>query len=187
MIKALRLALLAFSAAAGWSPFGAGVTLPVQQQQFQALAATDGVFVAAVFARQHNSEFVAVGDASMRQKDTRPWLPVGRIVAPSAASVTAAIETQRPLLVTAAKAGHKKLRVLRDFSLAWGSADELEAEEPRLGSFRCPACGAQNDASADDCTNCGTPRGDAPRGSLSLALRTSKLEVEQCGFEPAPG
>ena len=115
------------------------------------------------------------------------WLPVGRIVAPSAASVTAAIETQRPLLVTAAKAGHKKLRVLRDFSLAWGSADELEAEEPRLGSFRCPACGAQNDASADDCTNCGTPRGDAPRGSLSLALRTSKLEVEQCGFEPAPG
>ena len=172
--------------ATGWSPFGAGITLPVQQQRFQALAATDGVFVAAVFARQHNSEFVAVGDASLRQKDTRPWLPVGRIVAPSAASVTAAIETQRPLLVTAAKAGHKKLRVLRDFSLAWGGADELEAE-PRLGSFRCPACGAQNDASADDCSNCGTPRGDAPRGSLSLALRTSKLEVEQCGFEPAPG
>ena len=98
-------------AATGWSPFGAGITLPVQQQRFQALAATDGVFVAAVFARQHNSEFVAVGDASLRQKDTRPWLPVGRIVAPSAASVTAAIETQRPLLVTAAKAGHKKLRV----------------------------------------------------------------------------
>ena len=173
-------------AAAGWGPFGAGVTLPVQQQRFRALTATDGVFVAAVFARQHNSEFVAVGDASLRQADTRPWFPVGRIVAPSAASVTAAIETQRPLLVSAAKAAHKKLRVLRDFSLAWGDVEELEAE-PRLGSFRCPACGAQNDASADGCSNCGTPRGDAPRGSLSLALRTTKLELEQCGFEPAVG
>ena len=79
-----------------------------------------------------------------------------------------------------------EIRVLNKSVRLTESGVELEAE-PRLGSFRCPACGAQNDASAEDCTNCGTPRGDAPRGSLSLALRTSKLDVEQCGFEPAAG
>jgi len=87
------------------------------------------------------------------------------------------------LLVDSAKAAHKKLRPLRDVNLAWGKVD---AEgDPRLGSFRCTHCGAFNVAKAESCTSCGEPRGDAPRGSLTMAMRTKALDVESCGFMPA--
>ena len=150
------------------------------------------------FARvrsQHQSEMVVVGDAALRQKDTRPWLPVGLVVSPSYAEAPAAVETQRRLLVQAAKDAHKQLRPLKDLNLAYCRAGNLEEfdgeheeEPPRLGSFRCSNCGAFNVADARACTSCYAERPEtAPPGRLTMAMRTRKLDIESCGFLPQGG
>jgi hypothetical protein len=108
----------------------------------------------------------------------------GRVVAPSTAAIEAAIEAQRTLLIEAARGGVKELRPLKDVSLAWSSSTDF-TDKVQLGSFRCTKCGAFNVARAEACTNCGAPRGDeAPRGSLTMAMRTKALDAGSCGFMP---
>ena len=160
-----------------------GLVLATQQQNFAAISGT-GVVVS-VYARRPQAEMVVVGNAAMRQSDLRPWHPVGRVVAPSTAAIEAAIEAQRTLLIEAARGGVKELRPLKDVSLAHGAAALNFTDKVQLGSFRCTKCGAFNVARAEACTNCGAPRGDeAPRGSLTMAMRTKALDAGSCGFMP---
>ncbi len=160
-----------------------GPTLETQLRNFDALSGT-GV-VARVYARRPQAEMVVVGNAAVRQADQRPWHPIGRVAAPSTATIGAAIEVQRKLLVDAARGSVKSLRPLKDVSLAWSTSETDEAEDnPQLGSFRCTHCGAFNLARAEACTSCGVPRGDAPRGSLTMAMRTKALDADCCGFMP---
>ena len=159
-----------------------GLVLATQQQNFAAISGT-GVVVS-VYARRPQAEMVVVGNAAMRQSDLRPWHPVGRVVAPSTAAIEAAIEAQRTLLIEAVRGGVKELRPLKDVSLAWSSSTDF-TDSVQLGSFRCTKCGAFNVARAEACTNCGAPRGDeAPRGSLTMAMRTKALDAGSCGFMP---
>ena len=162
--------------------FNRGPLPLVQQERFEDLCSAN--VVAVIFARQHQSEMVVVGDATMRQADQRPWLCVGSVVAPTVDEIPSAIDVQRKLLVGGARAAHKKLRPLRDVSLAWALESEIGAETLTLGSFRCTNCGAFNAAKADQCINCGAGRSsDAPRGVLTMAMRRQgTLELDQCGF-----
>ena len=61
---------------------------------------------------------------------------------------------------------------------------------PAIEVLRCDSCGAFNEAHAQSCTNCGSPRSaDAPPpGGLTLAAapqRERPLPLESCGFAPS--
>lgn len=128
-------------------------------------------------SRQRLRTTAASGDGGGRQRGDAA---VRRLEA----AIEAAIEAQRTLLIEAVRGGVKELRPLKDVSLAWSSSTDF-TDSVQLGSFRCTKCGAFNVARAEACTNCGAPRGDeAPRGTLTMAMRTKALDAGSCGFMP---
>lgn len=179
--------VLLSTAADAWNfPFPGRPAPLLQQSRFEELTAGGMAAIAAVYARQHQSEMVVVASSDVRQADERPWLRVGSVAASTSADIPGAIEAQRALLVSSGRAAHRKLRVLKEFALAYCDEAELTgADPPRLGSFRCSRCGAFNVASVSRCASCGAERDEtAPTGALTMAVRTSALDVELCGFVP---
>lgn len=125
-----------------------------------------------------------------------PWYCVGSVVASDDSSdvrdeaLRLAIFQQRSLLLASAREQHGALRPYRTLILAWCQAP-LGDGALSIGSFYCPDCGHHNDASRDNCENCGAARpATAPRGRLSLAnrpVRSRLLAKGSYGFKPAGG
>ena len=126
---------------------------------------------------------VARGDVQPR--DTRPWIQIGALAVAedalverrSAEAIALAIQSQRSMVQSIARAQHKALRPFKSLQLAW--EDELvlptDSSELILGSYRCPDCGAFNEAASRACLSCGSSRPDnIPTGLLTLAVAPAR-------------
>lgn len=196
---AVMAGLVSFSSFWGGGGVRGPSKIDAAVSRFSQLTAAGSSTVALVYARQAESALQAEGVQATRAKNAnsplKPWFFVGRVAAPSAADVRRAIHAQRALLVETAQQQHKPLRFLTSLSLAYAVAETDDAQQlptagVRLGSFRCDSCGAFNEAHAQSCTNCGSPRSaDAPPpGGLTLAVapqRERPLPLESCGFAPS--
>lgn len=187
-------------AAKGWSWPGTPDQSHAASQRFDQLCSQQPpscITLAAVYARKGKSceagnvvAHTARGDAVARDAATC-WYHIGDVACVGGVtSLPLAIHTQRAMIIELARARHKELRPFQTLLLAWTTTMEEAQVDPALGSFRCPNCGAANEASAQACSNCGASRPDnVGEGSLTLAVapqRTRPLEPEACGFRKHP-